>query len=178
MEKEKTIWTIGHSTHPQEEFIEWLKIQKIEVLADVRRYPGSRKFPQFKKENMEIYLPKNGILYEHFVDLGGRRKTLPDSKNSIWRHPSFRGYADYMETEEFRLAVEGLKELASEKNTAIMCSEAVWWSCHRSMISDYLKAEGWTVLHIMGKDKTNEHPYTAPANVVEGHLSYRETSED
>lgn len=154
--------------------MEWLKEHRIEALVDIRRYPGSRKYPQFNKESLAESLPENSISYYHFESLGGRRKAKPNSVNQVWRHPSFRGYADYMETEEFRSTVEELKTIAAENRTAIMCSEAVWWSCHRSMVSDQLKADGWKVLHIMGKDKTTEHPYTKPAKIENGKLVYRE----
>ena len=170
----KNIWTIGHSTHSLKEFLEWFHAFQIEVLVDIRRYPGSRKFPHFNKESLTESLPKNDILYYHFESLGGRRKAKPDSVNQVWRHPSFRGYADYMETREFAGIIEELKDIASKRKTAIMCSEAVWWSCHRSMVADFLKAEGWEVLHIMGKDKTTEHPYTKPAKIEDGKLTYRE----
>lgn len=174
MSQQHQIWTIGHSTHPLEEFLEWLKEYRIEALVDIRRYPGSRKYPHFNKDSLAESLPKNDILYYHFENLGGRRKAKPDSVNQVWRHPSFRGYADYMETEEFRSTIEELKTIAAEKRTAIMCSEAVWWSCHRAMVSDQLKADGWKVLHIMGKAKTTEHPYTKPAKIEKGKLLYRE----
>lgn len=174
MSQQHHIWTIGHSTHPPEEFLEWLKEHRIEALVDIRRYPGSRKYPHFNKEAIAESMSKNDILYYHFENLGGRRKAKPDSVNQVWRHPSFRGYADYMETEEFRSTIEELKTIAAEKRTAIMCSEAVWWSCHRAMVSDQLKADGWKVLHIMGKDKTTEHPYTKPAKIEKGKLVYRE----
>lgn len=168
----KTIWTIGHSTRDFDEFLQCLQSQNIHTLVDVRHFPGSRKFPQYNKGNLETTLPDNGIEYTHLVDLGGRRIPLPESKNKAWRNQSFQGYADYMETEPFKKALGQLKAIASEKPTAIMCSEAVWWRCHRSMIADVLKAEGWTVMHIMDRDKATEHPYTAPANVVDGKLDY------
>ena len=168
------IWTIGHSTHPLEEFVEWLNAHQIEQLVDIRRYPGSRKYPHFNREALAESLPKNGISYCHFENLGGRRKAKPDSVNQVWRHPSFQGYADYMETAEFKATVEELKGIATEKRTTIMCSEAVWWSCHRAMVSDYLKAENWKVLHIMAPNKTTEHPYTKPAKIENGKLVYKE----
>lgn len=168
----KTIWTIGHSTRDLEEFFHLLKTFGIELLVDVRHYPGSRKFPQYNKENMASALPQNGFEYQHIVELGGRRKADPDSKNDAWRLASFRGYADYMETNEFKTALNDLEEIASKQRTAIMCSEAVWWSCHRSMIADALKVEGWEVLHIMNDKTATEHPYTAPAKVVDGKLDY------
>ncbi|MCC8360127.1 DUF488 domain-containing protein [Salinimicrobium sediminilitoris] len=174
MPPQHQIWTIGHSTHPLEEFLEWLHSHKIEVLVDIRRYPGSRKFPHFNLEALADSLPKNDILYNHFENLGGRRKAKPDSVNQVWRHPSFRGYADYMETPEFKSTVDELKAIATEMRTAIMCSEAVWWSCHRSMVADQLKADGWKVLHIMAQNKITEHPYTKPAKIENGKLDYRD----
>lgn len=170
-----TIWTIGHSTRTFEEFVELLRLNQIEKLVDVRHYPGSRKFPQFNKDNLEIELPKCDVEYEHLVDLGGRRKVDPNSKNDAWRLASFRGYADYMESEQFNTAFDKLKTIASQKKTAIMCAEAVWWSCHRSMISDLLKVQGWEVLHIMSKAAASKHPYTAPAKIVDGKLNYSKT---
>lgn len=172
----KTIWTIGHSTRSLEEFIAMLKSFDIEMLVDVRSYPGSRKFPQFNKENLSETIPATGIEYIHIRDLGGRRKVDPDSKNIAWRHPAFRGYADYMETEGFEKGIQELISLATRKRVAYMCSEAVWWRCHRSMISDYLKAKGWNVMHIMAEGKEQEHPYTSPAKIVDGELNYETIS--
>lgn len=168
----KTIWTIGHSSRSFEEFTDLLKNFEIELLVDVRHYPGSRKFPHFNKDFLQQQLPKTGIEYEHLVDLGGRRKVQPDSKNDAWRLDSFRGYADYMETDAFKKALEDLKSFAEKKRTAMMCSEAVWWSCHRSLISDILKVQGWEVLHIMNPKTAQEHPFTAPATVKNGKLDY------
>lgn len=172
MEKQKIIWTIGHSTRTEEEFLSLLKSFKIVQLIDVRRFPGSRKFPHFNKEHLESVIPENNIRYVHLENLGGRRKIHPDSKNTVWRHPSFQGYADYMETREFEQAIEVLKKLALERPSAIMCSEAVWWRCHRSMIADRLKEENWQVLHILGKNQEQEHPYTKPAKIKNGKLTY------
>ena len=172
MAKDKSIWTIGHSTRTFEEFLELLKNDEIALLIDVRRFPGSRKFPQFNTEALESALVDNSIEYKHMEGLGGRRKASEDSKNTVWNHPSFRGYADYMETSEFNDAFKDLESLASEKRCAIMCSEAVWWRCHRSMISDQLKTRGWKVIHIMGQNQHQEHPFTKPAKVENGQLSY------
>jgi uncharacterized protein (DUF488 family) len=144
----------------------------IELIADVRSYPGSRRFPQFNKESLEISLPQNKIQYVHIKELGGRRKANPDSKNKGWRNISFRGYADYMETDSFKDGINELVKIALTQRAAYMCSEAVWWRCHRSMISDYLKSEGWNVLHISGVGKAEEHPYTSPARIVQGELNY------
>ena len=170
--KEKIIYTIGHSTHTLEEFVAMLKSFNIELLADIRSFPGSRKFPHFNKENLPASLAENNIEYIHLRNLGGRRKVNPDSCNTGWRVAAFRGYADYMETESFKKAIQELEQIASQKRVAYMCAEAVWWRCHRSLVSDYLKNEGWTVLHIMGVGKSTEHPYTAPAKIIDGKLDY------
>ena len=174
---EKHIWTIGHSTRSQEEFIQLLQSFQIELLIDVRRFPGSRKYPHFNKEHMEVTLPQHQIEYLHLEDLGGRRKVNKDSKNMAWRLISFRGYADHMETSSFKEAAAQLQELASAKRVAYMCSEAVWWSCHRALISDYLKVRGWQVNHIMGMDNSPEHPYTKPARIIDGKLCYEKPEE-
>jgi uncharacterized protein (DUF488 family) len=167
------IWTIGHSTRTIDEFISLLQTNQIRLLVDVRSLPGSKRYPQFNKEALADSLGKARIRYEHFPELGGRRKAKPQSKNTAWRNASFRGYADYMETEEFRKGVERLLDLAAGAGpTAIMCAEAVWWRCHRSLISDYLKARGIEVLHIMDANKTEPHPYTSAARIVDGKLSY------
>jgi uncharacterized protein (DUF488 family) len=172
LQQNKEVWTIGHSTRSLDEFVGMLKSFQIEVVADIRSFPGSRKFPQFNKEAMEVSLPKDNIQYIHLKKLGGRRKVNPSSKNTSWRHPAFRGYADFMETDTFCEGIQTLEEIAIRQHTAYMCSEAVWWSCHRSMVSDYLKAKGWKVMHIMGAGKAGEHPYTQPARIVDGRLSY------
>ena len=173
----KTVWTIGHSTRTLDEFVEMLHSFKIELVADIRSYPVSRKFPQFNKEALEISLPENNIQYIHLRDLGGRRKVNPDSKNTAWRHIAFRGYADYMETAAFKEGIKELEKIAMKQRTAYMCSEAVWWRCHRSMVSDYLKVHGWKVMHIMTIGKEEEHPYTSPAKIVHGALSYKDGEE-
>lgn len=174
----KTIWTIGHSTRPFEELVAMLQSFKIEIVADVRSYPGSRKFPQYNKETLAVTLPENNIQYVHLRELGGRRKVNPDSKNTAWRVLAFRAYADYMETEDFKAGIIELEKIAKNQRTAYMCSEAVWWRCHRSMISDYLKVHGWKVMHIMAIDKEDEHPYTAPARIVNGELTYHVTKKE
>ncbi|HXB44561.1 MAG TPA: DUF488 domain-containing protein [Puia sp.] len=171
-EQNKTIWTIGHSTHSFEEFVAMLHSFSIDLNADIRSYPGSRKFPHFNKEALEISLPQNKIQYVHLKDLGGRRKANPDSKNTGWRHLAFRGYADYMDTGLFKNGINELVNRAAKQRTAYMCSEAVWWRCHRSMVSDYLKVQGWKVIHIMGIGKSVEHSYTAPTRIVQGKLNY------
>lgn len=166
------IWTIGHSTRTLDEFTRLLQTFKIEVLVDVRHFPGSRKFPHFDKENLAVSVTQTGSSYEHILELGGRRKPDKDSMNTGWRHPAFRAYADYMQTEGFAVGIAKLVAIAREKRTAYMCSEAVWWRCHRGLISDYLKLHGWQVLHILSLTKTEEHPYTQPARIVDSNLSY------
>lgn len=175
-EKKKTIWTIGHSTRPFEEFVAMLHSFKIEEVVDIRSFPGSGKFPQYNKEALQISLPENNIRYVHLKELGGRRKVSPDSKNTVWRHAAFRGYADYMETDVFKNGIKELEKIAYKHYTVYMCSEAVWWRCHRSMVSDYLKVNGWKVMNIMGIGKEEEHPYTVPARIVKGELTYEEVS--
>lgn len=166
------VYTIGHSTHSLPVFISMLQSFGIKNLVDIRRFPSSRKFPQFNKEHLEEVLRNRSIRYLHLVELGGRRKVQKDSKNSRWRNDSFRGYADYMETEDFNKAITQLERIALNGPTVYMCSEAVWWRCHRSLVSDYLKAKGWTVLHIMAADKAEEHPYTSPARVEGDRVFY------
>lgn len=166
------IWTIGHSTRSIEEFTNSIKYFGIKIVADVRRYPGSKKYPHFIKENMEKWLPANGFMYIHFENLGGRRKVKINSENDGWRLAAFRGYADYMETENYKNELLKLMEAAALGNLVFMCSEAVWWSCHRSLISDDLKCRGWEVIHIMKEASSMEHPFTKPARIVNDKLVY------
>ncbi len=167
-----SIWTIGHSTRTIEEFVGLLRHYQIENLVDVRHFPGSRRLPHFNKSALDDTLVAAGIRYEHLVGLGGRRPVRPDSHNVAWRNTSFRGYADYMETKGFHDGVNQLLQIACAGRTAIMCSEAAWWRCHRSMIADYLKAEGSGVFHILSMAKVQAHPYTSAARLVDGQLSY------
>jgi uncharacterized protein (DUF488 family) len=168
------IWTIGHSTRAIDDFISLLKENEINLLVDVRAWPGSKRYPQFNKDTLAESLNAHRIRYEHFPELGGKRKSKPDSRNTAWRNASFRGYADYMETEQFQKGIERLLDVAAEAGpTAIMCAEAVWWRCHRSLIADYLKARGVEVLHVLGANKVEPHPYTSASRIVNGELSYR-----
>jgi uncharacterized protein (DUF488 family) len=145
-----TIFTIGHSTHSAEEFLALLRGAGVEQIVDVRQFPGSRRWPHFGKDSMSHWLPAAGIDYVHEVDLGGRRRPQEDSPNIYWENPSFRAYADYMQTPEFVAALSRLIELARDTPTAIMCSEAVPWRCHRSLISDALIVRGHEVRDILG----------------------------
>jgi len=172
-EPAKTIWTIGHSTRTIDEFVAMLQSFNITLVADIRHFPGSRKYPHFNKEELHRSLLQHNIQYVHIENLGGRRKLHKDSLNTAWRHPAFRAYADYMETENFKEGITMLQDIAQQENTAFMCSEAVWWRCHRSMVADYLKANGWTVMHIMAVAKAEEHLYTAPAKIIGGQLTYQ-----
>ena len=168
-----SIFTIGHSTRSLDELIDMLKSFSIETLVDVRSFPGSRRYPHFNRDALRDSLAAAAIDYVHLPALGGRRKPRPDSLNMTWRNESFRGYADYMETEAFQNGIERLMKLGRARRTAIMCSEAVWWRCHRSLIADYLKGAGVTVTHILSAGKSEEHPYTSAAQIVNGKLSYR-----
>ena len=170
------IYTIGHSTHSFEDFLTMLKTYEIKVLADIRGLPRSKKFPQFDKENLEELLPTNGITYIHLPGLGGRRKVNKNSRNTRWRNDSFRSYADYMETDLFKAAIKELENIAFQTTTAYMCAEALYWRCHRSMVSDYLKNRGWKVLHIMSAKKTEEHTYTSAARIVNNEVCYYDES--
>ena len=146
-----TIWTIGHSTRTAAEFLALLAANGIETVADVRRYAGSRKYPQFNPEPLCESLAQVGVEYVALPELGGRRRARMNSRNTVWRNEAFRGYADYMETPEFQTGIMRLLELAQRNHTAIMCAEAVWWRCHRRIIADYLLARGKQVFHILGK---------------------------
>ena len=171
-EEQNTIYTIGHSTRSLEEFTAMLHSFSVALLVDIRSYPGSRRYHHFNKDALEKSMPAIGISYLHMPALGGRRTPRRDSSNTAWRNKAFQGYADYMETPEFKAAIDDLQVLASTRSIAYMCSEAVWWRCHRALVSDYLKVKGWKVLHIMDVSKVAEHPYTAPAKEVRGKLFY------
>jgi len=172
MESAGTLWAIGHSTRPGEVFVEMLGEAGIAALVDVRRFAGSRRNPQFSGETMARTLPVAGVDYVPMPDLGGRRTPRKDSPNTAWRNTSFRGYADYMATAEFAAARERLMALAGERPTAVMCAEAMWWQCHRGLIADDFKSRGWAVLHLLAPGRTDEHPYTSAARIVDGKLDY------
>lgn len=167
-----TAWTIGHSTREFAELAALLGTQGIELVADVRRFPGSRRLPQYQREALEAELTALGISYRWIPELGGRRRPRPDSPNQGWRHPAFRGYADYMATGEFADGLAELMMLAGGLRTAVMCSEAVWWRCHRRLIADILTALGWEVLHIVSARAPERHRLAPPAVLEGGVLSY------
>ena len=172
-ESAAAVWTIGHSTRSAAEVITLLQAHGIELLADVRRFPASRRHPQFNRDVLESSMPAAGIRYTSLEQLGGRRSVRKDSHNTAWRNASFRGYADYMETETFARAIEQLMRHACEQRTAVMCAEQAWQQCHRGLIADYLKARGVEVRHILGDGSMEPHPFTAAARIVDGQLSYR-----
>jgi len=169
-----TIWTIGHSTRLPEEFLGVLVAQGLDAIADVRRFPGSKRHPHFAREALERSLPAAGVEYLWLPQLGGRRRPRKDSPNDGWRNEAFRGYADHIDSAEFDEGLQLLEALAARRRTAMMCSELLWWRCHRSLVSDVLKARGWTVLHVVDASEPKEHPWTAPARIVDGRLDYSE----
>lgn len=168
----ETIWTIGHSTHSLDDFLGLLGGYRIEAIADVRRFPGSRRYPHFAREALAETLPAHGIGYQWVPRLGGRRRARADSPNLGWRNASFRGYADYLATTEFAEGVEELMGLVAHKRTALMCAEVLWWRCHRSLIADVLTLRGIEVVHILDATHSVVHPYTSPARIVRGRLTY------
>lgn len=156
-----TLFSVGHSNRSIEEFVELLWSHGVATLVDIRRFAGSRKFPHFNPEPFAAFLADAGIEYLPIPELGGRRKVLPETKNSGWRNVAFRGYADHMESAEFRRGLEQLRKAARRAPTAMMCSEAVPWRCHRWLVSDALVIRGATVLDLVGPGKPREHKLTA-----------------
>lgn len=173
----KTIYTVGHSTRSLEELIDLLKSHGVRAIADVRQIPKSRRYPHFADSNLTIALPRHDLLYLPFKSLGGRRRTRKDSPNTGWRNESFRGYADYMQTETFQHALDDLMREATKQPTAIMCAEAVPWRCHRSLISDALLVRGWRVLDIIGPAKPKAHKLTDFAKVEGTRITYPQPDE-
>lgn len=172
------LWSIGHSTRPLEELVAMLREAGVDRLADVRRYPGSRRNPQFSAESLAVSLPAAGVAYVPMPELGGRRTPRPDSPHTAWRNASFRGYADYMDTPDFARGRARLTALAGERATAVMCAEAPWWRCHRSLICDDFKARGWRVIHLINPGRSQEHPWTPAARIIDGTLDYSSPADD
>lgn len=166
------MWTVGHSARPIEDFIALLQSAAITLVGDVRRFPGSRRYPQYNQPALAEALAAAGKDYLALPGLGGRRQPRPDSPHTAWRNPSFRAYADYMDTVDFRQGMDRVITSVSRQRIALMCSEAVWWRCHRALIADYLKIRGYRVIHLLAPTKQEEHPYTTAAHVVDGRLSY------
>ena len=167
-----TLWTIGHSTRTWGEFESLLRESGIETLADVRRFAGSRRNPQFSPDAMAPALAEAGIRYWPLPALGGRRDPLPESPNTAWRVDAFRGYADHMASAEYIRARGELMETALGESTCVMCAEAVWWRCHRRLIADDFVARGWQVLDIMAPGKAEAHALNPEAVLIDGVLRY------
>ena len=167
-----SLWTLGHSTRPIDEFIGLLRAHQISLLVDVRTVPRSRYNPQFNRDTLAQSLRDAGFQYRHLPELGGLRKPKKDSVNDGWRNASFRGYADYMQTDEFLKALEELMADSRLQPTAIMCAEAVPWRCHRSLIADALVTRGWDIRHIMSPEKATPHILTSFAHFEKGALTY------
>jgi uncharacterized protein (DUF488 family) len=167
-----TLYTIGHSTRPIDEFIGLLKQHAIEALVDIRTIPQSRRHPQFGQESLRARLEGAGIEYIHMKGLGGLRKPVKDSANGGWGNAAFRGYADYMQTEEFARCIDALVAVAARAPTAIMCAEAVPWRCHRSLAADALLARDLGVVDILGPTDARPHALTSFARVVGTRVVY------
>ena len=167
------IWTVGHSTHGIAEFLDILAAYDIEAVADVRRFPGSRRHPHFGAQELSASLAAHGIAYERLEALGGRRRPDEgDTEGSAWRHPSFRAYAQHLQSEEFAQGLHALLHMAKPCRTAIMCSELLWWRCHRRLIADVLLFCGWRVTHIMSATQSSIHRLASPVRVTPAGLSY------
>jgi uncharacterized protein (DUF488 family) len=151
------LWSVGHSTHPLDQFVALLAAHDIALLADIRTVPKSRRHPHFHTDALSRQLPARGIAYQHLARLGGWRRPADDSPNRAWRNMSFRGYADYAMTQEFADGLNELLTLAAARRTAMMCSEALWWRCHRRLVADRLVAEGSEVWHIGSDGRASEH---------------------
>src|SRR5216684_2223663 len=171
-----TVFTIGHSTRDLAEFSRILQAHDIRLLEDIRAFPASRRYPHFNREQLELWLPEIGVDYIWEKDLGGRRtRQMPrdQSPNLALRNDSFRNYADYMLSPQFQAAVQRLVEWAAQRNTVIMCAEALYFRCHRMLVSDYLVSQGHTVLHILDESPPREHALSPDARIVDGRLIYR-----
>jgi uncharacterized protein (DUF488 family) len=164
------IYTIGHSTRSLDELVHLLRASGVKRLADIRRYPGSKRYPHFSRESLERALPREGIAYVHMPELGGRRNPSKDSVNDALKNDQFRGYADYMATPEFANAIERL--LSIDGPVAIMCAEAVPWRCHRNFVADELTRRGVEVVHIVGPNDRRKHEINPLAHDAGGHLVY------
>jgi uncharacterized protein (DUF488 family) len=168
-----TIYTIGHSNRPLEDFLGLLEAHGMRGLADVRAFPMSRRWPHFNRDALAAALRAQAVRYEWLPALGGRRRQpRPDSPHTAWTVAAFRNYADHMETEEFARGLQQLLEMAAEQRTAFMCAEALYWQCHRRLIADQLVVRGYKVLHIQTRERAVEHRLPDFARVVDGRLIY------
>jgi len=169
---ERTLLTVGHSNRSIETFLELLLSHRVAQVVDVRKLPGSRANPQFNDDALQAALAPHGIRYLWMPSLGGLRRGMPDSPNGGWRNKSFQAFADYMQTPEFAAAIDELLAEASERRTAIMCSEAVPWRCHRSLIADAALVRGMNVEHIMTPDRADRHKLHSFARVEGEQITY------
>jgi uncharacterized protein (DUF488 family) len=167
-----TIFTIGHSTLPIERFVALLEGYRIFCLADIRTVPRSRHNPQFNADSLAASLREHGIDYVALKALGGLRRPRPDSPNAGWHNESFRGYADYMQTEDFRAGLAQLLDLGRIKRTAIMCAESVPWRCHRSLVADALAVRGVSVVEILSETSHRDHRMTPFARIDGTTITY------
>ena len=167
-----TIWTIGHSTLPLDAFLQLLSHYRLEAVADVRRFPGSRRHPQYASVALRTALAEHEIAYQWLPVLGGRRRPRPNSVNTAWRNASFRGYADHIGSAEFADGLGELLKFSARQLTTLLCAEALWWRCHRALIADVLCVRGIEVVHILDAEHAVVHPYTSAARIVRGQLSY------
>lgn len=166
------ILTIGHSARPLPEFTALLESHRVQQIADVRRYPASARWPHFNKDALAAALAAAGVDYRHFPALGGRRRAKPDSPNTAWRSESFRGYADHMQTSEFANGLLDLLDFSERATTALMCAEALWWECHRKLLSDVLLVRGVQVRHILSTAAPKRHELSEFAREVSGTITY------
>ena len=166
------VLTIGHSAHPFDKFAALLQTHGVAQIADVRRYPASARWPHFNKDALQTALAARGVGYQHFAALGGRRKPRADSPNTALRNESFRGYADYMQTPEFENGLLDLLRFSELATTALMCAEAVWWECHRKLLSDVLLVRGVQVRHILSTGTPKHHELSQFARETSGRVTY------
>jgi uncharacterized protein (DUF488 family) len=167
-----TLWTIGHSTRSFDEFVAVLDAHAIQLVVDVRSFPGSRRVPQYGRERLESTLPRHGVDYRWVPALGGRRRPDPDSINVAWTHTAFRAYADHVASDEFAIGLGDLLTVAWGCRTTVMCAELLWWRCHRRIIADVLVSLGIDVLHIRDASPATPHELGPPARMVGGELRY------
>ena len=167
-----TIWTVGHSVRALDEFVAVLAAYDVELVADVRRFPGSRRLPQYAAPALETALAAHGVAYRWIPTLGGRRRPEPDSPNDGWRHPAFRAYADHVATEAFAEGMFELLTVAQGMRTVVMCAEVLWWRCHRRIIADVLTTLGVPVVHIRDARIAEPHRLAPPARLLDGRLTY------
>ena len=167
------VWTVGHSAHPLDAFVALLIAHDITRVVDIRTVPKSRRHPQFNSEALARSLPDRGVAYAHLPHLGGWRRAEADSPNDAWRNLSFRGYADYAMSAEFADGLAELRGMAAERRTAMMCSEALWWRCHRRLVADRLLVAGDCVWHIGADGRVTAHQLTSFAIVEpDGLITY------